>query len=79
MNTKSSPRTYHVDNTFLDSTKKPENTEVLVIYLNRPFDFETILKLHSMSTYSVIADGAANYFYQMYQELPERYLTSFSV
>jgi thiamine pyrophosphokinase len=52
-----------IDNRFFDKFEKDQNTIVMLIYLNRPFDFHTLHSLHNISSCTLVADGAANRFY----------------
>jgi thiamine pyrophosphokinase len=54
---------YTIDNTFFDKFESEENLHITTIHLNRPFDHITTRKLFSISQYSILADGAANHFY----------------
>lgn len=63
--------TYVIDNRFLDNFEKEENTEIFIIYLNRPFDLQTLRSLHKISSYTVMADGAANRFHDKFVDQPD--------
>jgi len=63
MNTNTGSKIIKVDNTFLDCEEKPLDTIVFTIFLNRPFDSKVLCNLHRLSSYSIMADGAANYFH----------------
>jgi len=52
-----------IDNRFFDKFERDEKTVVMLIYLNRPFDFHTLQNLHKISSCTIVADGAANRFY----------------
>jgi len=52
-----------IDNRFFDKFDRDENTVVMLIYLNRPFNFHTLQNLHKISSCTIVADGAANRFY----------------
>ena len=52
-----------IDNRLFDKFEKDGNTIVMLIYLNRPFDFHTLHSLHNISACTLVADGAANRFY----------------
>jgi thiamine pyrophosphokinase len=58
--------TYIIDNKYLDHFEKDENTEIYIIYLNRPFDLQTLRSLHKISSFTIMADGAANRFYDKF-------------
>lgn len=63
--------TYVINNKYLDHFEKDENTEIIVIYLNRPFDLETLRSLHKISSYTIMADGAANRFHDKFVTQPD--------
>jgi len=52
-----------IDNRFFDKFERDDTTVVMLIYLNRPFDFHTLQNLHKISSCTIVADGAANRFY----------------
>jgi len=60
------PDTYIIDNSYLDRFEKEKNTEIYIIYLNRPFDLETLRSLHKISSFTFMADGAANRFHDKF-------------
>jgi len=59
-------QTQIIDNRFLDEFQKDKNTEIFIIYLNRPFDIDVLCNLHNISSYTMMADGAANRFHDRY-------------
>lgn len=66
MNVEKETKAYTIDNTFFDTFTKDENTEIFTIYVNRPFDINTLYSLHKISSYTVMADGAVNRFYDRF-------------
>jgi len=66
MNLEEKTDSYVIDNRFLDTFLKEEGTEVYTIYVNRPFDVDTLCSLHSLSDYTIMADGAVNRFYDKF-------------
>jgi thiamine pyrophosphokinase len=63
MNTTTGSKIFKIDNSFLDSDERTQDTVVFTIFLNRPFDSKVLCKLHRLSQYTIMADGAANYFH----------------
>ena len=63
-----SSKSYLIDNTFFDQDTKPDNLELYLIILNQPFNWEALYKFSKMSTYSIVADGAANRLFDLPQE-----------
>lgn len=63
----SEPTSHVIDMRFLDIMERIPNTEIFIIYLNRPFDLDVLCSLHRISTYTMMADGAANRFHDRYQ------------
>jgi len=61
------PTNHLIDNRYLDTFERAPNTEVFIIYLNRPFDLDVLCSLHHISSYTIMADGAANRFHDIYQ------------
>jgi len=60
-------KSHLIDNSFLNTFTKEDGTDIFTIYVNRPFDVETLYSLHNISTYTVMADGAANRYYDKFQ------------
>jgi hypothetical protein len=54
---------YQIDNSFLDSSEVPENSKIFTIFLNRPIEPTFINRLNCISSYKIMADGAANHFH----------------
>jgi len=67
--TESTQRTHIINNKFLDDFQKEKDTEIFIICLNRPFDLEVLASLHTISSYTIMADGAANRFHDKAQHL----------
>jgi thiamine pyrophosphokinase len=59
---------YTINNKFLDNFEKSDDTEIFLICLNRPFDLDVLASLHEISSYTIMADGAANLFHDRYNE-----------
>jgi len=66
MNSSTGAKIFKVDNSFLDSAERTQDTVVFTIFLNRPFDAKYLAKIHGFSTYTIMADGAANYFHDSF-------------
>jgi len=67
--TQSAQPTYTINNKYLDNFKKDNETELFIIYLNRPFDAKVLKSLHNLSSYTILADGAANRFFDKYHNI----------
>jgi len=61
-------KTHIVDNKFLDFTGRIPDVEVFTILVHWPFDFPTVLELQRISSYLLLADGAANFYYRSIKE-----------
>jgi thiamine pyrophosphokinase len=62
-NAESRQRNYTISTKFLDTFEKENDTEIFLIYLNRPFDMDVLSSLHKISSCTIMADGGANRFY----------------
>jgi thiamine pyrophosphokinase len=62
---------YIIDNSYLDNFEKDKDTDLYIIYLNRTFDVETLRSLHNISTFTFMADGAANRFHDKFAAQPD--------
>ena len=70
----SSQRKYIIDNKYLDKTEKDDETEVFLIYINRPFDVNALKSFHKLSSYTIMADGGANRLHEKFQSKYVRYI-----
>jgi len=62
------PKVFNIDNSIFDTFQKDEDTVLYVIYLNRPFDQDTLVKLNRAASFSIMADGAANRFHDNHKK-----------
>jgi thiamine pyrophosphokinase len=63
VNVENQQRNYTISTKFLDTFEKEQDTEIFLIYLNRPFDMDVLSSLHRISSCTIMADGGANRFY----------------
>jgi thiamine pyrophosphokinase len=56
---------YIISNKYMDSFEKDPDTEIFIICLNRSFNLDTLRSMHNISSYTILADGAANYFHDI--------------
>lgn len=64
---------FKFDMRFLDNFSRPLDSEIFSILVHWPFDYKIFSKIQDLSTFSLVADGAANKLSTLMSRLPDKF------